>query len=157
MLLTLLRHAKAVDREGWTNDDRDRPLTKAGRDEFLRVAKALRPLISATEIVTSPWPRARQTAEIAAECWDLPLREVPWLASDGLTPAERVAQLTSTLDQVLVGHEPDLGELAGLLCGGRPLHLKKGGLVQLEGEPTEAGMELRLLLTPKAILRLADR
>ncbi len=155
--MTLLRHAKAVDREDWTNDDRDRPLTKAGREDFLRVAKSLHKLISAVEIVTSPWLRARQTAELAAECWDLPLREVSWLASDGLTARERVAQLTRDLDVVLVGHEPDLGELVGFLCGSRPLQLKKGGLVMLEGEPAEAGMELRLLLTPKAILRLADR
>jgi broad specificity phosphatase PhoE len=56
----LVRHAKAGDREQWTEDDRLRPLTKKGR----RQAEGLVQLFSRVEvrrIVSSPYLRCGQT------------------------------------------------------------------------------------------------
>ncbi len=55
---------------------------------------------------------------------------------------------------VLVGHEPDLGELAGVLLGAPALALRKAGCAWLRGEPEPGGMVLRALLSPKIVLAL---
>jgi phosphohistidine phosphatase len=64
----------------------------------------------------------------------------------------------------LVGHEPDLGDLAARLVGAPPgaLALRKAGLALLElgasdrsalgGAPGCGAWQLRLLLTPRALL-----
>ena len=58
---------------------------------------------------------------------------------------------------MLVGHEPDLGELIGVLCGGPALPLKKAGLALLEGQPCAGGMTATLLLTPPAVRMLQGK
>ena len=67
MYLYFLRHGEA-DWPNWKKSDDERPLTKRGKKEMHEVAKFLarikaRPAL----IVTSPLPRALQTAEIASE------------------------------------------------------------------------------------------
>jgi phosphohistidine phosphatase len=156
MRLILLRHGKALDREEWGGAEHDRPLTREGAEQAERFCKALRDVVRAEEIWTSPWTRARHTAEIASTVWKLPLREVGWLAGEAATADERIAELPTKTDLVLVGHEPDLGLLAGALLGGTALQLKKSGLAVLEGKPAPAEMRLLLLLTPKLVLGLAD-
>lgn len=155
MHLWLLRHGKAEDRDRWTGDDALRPLTKAGVEHARRVIDLLNAWVVATEIWTSPYLRARQTAEIAAGEWKLPMREKAWLAAEAVDAPTMAAKLTARHDLVLVGHEPDLGVLAGWLTGGNPIPLKKAGLCHLVGEPTPAGMELHALLQPKLVLGLA--
>ena len=60
---------------------------------------------------------------------------------------------------VLVGHEPWLTELAGLLTIGRAeslFRLKKGGLIWLQGAPEVAGMLTKIVLAPATTLKLLD-
>ena len=45
MRLTLLRHGPAVDREKWSGDDADRPLTESGTELTTETIKAARDLI----------------------------------------------------------------------------------------------------------------
>ncbi|MEK7414434.1 MAG: histidine phosphatase family protein [Planctomycetota bacterium] len=156
MILTIIRHGKAVDREAWHGDDRDRPLTREGREQVRQALRALTEVIQAEEVWTSPWKRARQTAEIAAEVWDLPLTECTWLAGDATEIPDWCRQMRGTGEIVLVGHEPDLGRLVGHLIGGKPLPMKKGGVAILEGLPRPGQMELALFVPPKAVLRVAD-
>src|SRR6266513_1142176 len=67
MQLYFLRHGEA-DWPGWTKSDDERPLTDFGKKEVRQVAKFLSRLnVKLDSIVTSPLPRALQTAEIAAE------------------------------------------------------------------------------------------
>src|SRR5438874_1688523 len=67
MQLYFLRHGEA-DWPGWTKPDDERPLTDFGKKEVRQVAKFLSRLkVKLDSIVTSPLPRALQTAEIAAE------------------------------------------------------------------------------------------
>jgi phosphohistidine phosphatase len=155
MRLFLLRHGKAVARDEWDEDDSLRPLSKGGVVHAERVLSALAPFITAQEIFTSPWTRARQTAEVASSIWKLPLQEVDWLAGGAADAAERTRHLNKDADIVLVGHEPDLSLLAKHLCGAA-MGLKKCGLAILEGRPAPEGMELMALLPPKMILSWSE-
>ena len=155
MRLTLLRHGPAVDQEKWSGADADRPLTEVGNELTTATIKATRHLVKAVEIWTSPWVRARQTAELASSIWKLPLREMDWLAGESMPTPERAARLQPHTDVVLVGHEPDFSDLVRFLCGGR-IELKKSGLVVLKGIPRQGEMVLRSLLTPKQMMELAD-
>ncbi len=159
MDLTLLRHGKAADRLTWTGNDADRPLTEAGQARTRAVLTHLNAVIHADEIWTSPWLRARQTAEIAGQVWGLPVREQAWLAGGACSEAEQLGHLADLgPDQhiILVGHEPDLSCLAGYLCGGNCLGLKKAGLALLRGEATAQRMHLRALLSPAVVLGIAS-
>ena len=69
MLLLIIRHADAGDRDPaqWP-DDTQRPLSDKGRKTHRRVSRALGRLELAPELVlTSPWIRAAETADILAE------------------------------------------------------------------------------------------
>lgn len=156
MILTILRHGKAVDRDAWHGDDRDRPLTRDGLIQCRAALRALASSIQADEVWTSPWRRARQTADLAAEIWDLPLTECPWMAGESTEIPDWSRHLRGAGEVVLVGHEPDLGRFIGQMLGGRPMPLKKGGLAILEGMPRPGQMELRLLIGPKQTLAIAE-
>ncbi|MCS6970506.1 MAG: histidine phosphatase family protein [Planctomycetota bacterium] len=149
MHLALVRHGRAVDREDWDGDDADRPLTREGQAEVRSIARLLAPLISAQQIWTSPWARALRTAELLAEQWQLPLLVQDWLAGEETDPEDWLPHLRGQGDLVLVGHEPDLGQVLGLLLGVEAaIPLKKGAIALLEGTPKPGDMRLRLLLAP---------
>jgi 8-oxo-dGTP diphosphatase len=59
-VLYLVRHAKAGDREQWTEDDRLRPLTKKGRRQAEGLVQLFRRL-EVTRIVSSPYLRCVQS------------------------------------------------------------------------------------------------
>jgi phosphohistidine phosphatase len=156
MRLTLLRHGPAVDREEWSGPDPERPLTKDGINATTALIKAAQDMIKAVEIWTSPWVRARQTAEIASAIWKLPLRETDWLAGSAATAHERASRLHHHTDVVLIGHEPDFSELVRFLCGAQ-IELKKAGLVLMKGVPRQGEMVLRGLYLPKHVEKLRAR
>src|SRR5262245_50296725 len=69
MELYILRHAIAVDRgtPGY-EDDRQRPLTPEGRKKMRLIAKGMKALgLEFDLILSSPYLRAKETAEIATE------------------------------------------------------------------------------------------
>ena len=67
MRLYFLRHG-AADWPDWTQPDDERPLTEAGRRELDQVGEFLARLEAAPNLIlTSPLPRAAQTAAIAAQ------------------------------------------------------------------------------------------
>lgn len=142
MRLTILRHAPAMDRTDWTGPDHDRPLTSDGRRKGREACRCYAPLIRATAILTSPWTRAAQTADLAAAAWKLPVEAVPWLAGEDIDPATALGEASRHEAVVLVGHEPGLGILVGHCLGAPPQPLTKAGLAILDGEPTAGGMRL---------------
>lgn len=156
MRLVVLRHGKAVARERWRKDDHLRPLTPAGERQLEAVCRRLKPWVEVEEVWTSPWVRARQTGVVASTIWKVPLREVAWLAGEAMAAIERRRHLPRDRNIAIVGHEPDLGTLVGLLVGGPPLPLRKAGIALLEGDPLET-MTLRALLPPKLVLGLNGR
>jgi phosphohistidine phosphatase len=161
MDLYLLRHGIAVDPVTPNyGTDADRPLTPEGERKLRQIAEAMEALkLSFDLILSSPYLRARQTAELVAQV----LGERKRLEmSDSLTPGSSAKKLVELLNHLqprpesvlLVGHEPYLSGLISLLVSGREgcaVVMKKGGLCKLSAEPLAYGRcaALEWLLTPK--------
>ena len=160
MELYLVRHAIAghADAARWP-DDTERPLTEQGIARFRSAARGLAKIVPGVDrVLSSPWTRARETAEILQESgWPAP-QPCPEVSGDR-SPAEAVGLLGNieAASLAFVGHEPHLSSLASQLLTGDPglvaLELKKGGVVFLELADSTAA--LRWSLSPK-ILRLLD-
>jgi phosphohistidine phosphatase len=163
-LVMLLRHAIAED-AGPSRRDEDRRLTGEGRRKMREVAAAVAALeLPVGAILTSPLRRARETAEILAEVLR---REDEVEVCDALAPGVDADKVFAALGThraasgiVLVGHEPDMGELLStLLAGTRGLvrtTFKKAGLAGVtvaELPPRSAGV-LEFLLTPGQLRRI---
>jgi phosphohistidine phosphatase len=162
MRLLLIRHAAAVPSGTPGLADDDRPLTPRGRARFERAAQGLARIADRPDVLlTSPLPRARATAEIAARAFGR-LQPVVEPALAHGTPATIVAALArqpAAGTIAVVGHEPTLGSLlARLLEGedGARLAFKKGGaaLVDLPGGPRVPG-RLVWFLKPRILRALA--
>lgn len=161
MNLFILRHGLAVEPSSAVQaKDSERPLTPKGERKLWKIAEAMEAMeISFDWILSSPYVRARQTAEIIAEALDL--RKKLEL-SQTLTPAGSAKKLVELLSQrapppdnvLLVGHEPYLSDLVALLISGGTnvsVTMKKGGLCKLSVESLEHDRcaSLEWLLTPK--------
>jgi phosphohistidine phosphatase len=166
MELYVLRHAIAVERgtRGY-KDDGKRPLTEEGAMKMRRIAEGMRALdLSFEAILSSPFIRARQTAEIVAEYFDAKkqLTFTPHLEVGG-DPEELIMsideQYRSDAGIMLVGHEPYLSSLISMLIAGRKdisITMKKGGLSKLRVSKLLYGQcaSLEWLLTPRQLALL---
>jgi phosphohistidine phosphatase len=133
--LWILRHAVAEDRSA-SGRDEDRELTADGIRRARDVGRGLAVLEpKIARIVTSPYRRARQTAEAAAA--GLGLADA---ISDSRAleperdPEEILGEVGSDAKDVLVvGHQPHLGVLLGLLVGGPGVEipLKKAAVARV--------------------------
>jgi len=162
--LYLVRHGVAAERGKEWPDDSKRPLTPDGIARLRRGARGLTALeVTFDQIVTSPLVRTRQTADVLSE--ELKGKP-PVVTADSLAPAGSSAAVMQELAKyvrharvALVGHEPNLGELAAQLIGARmPLEFKKGGVCRIDFDmlpPKGVGM-LRWFLTPKMLRKLGD-
>jgi phosphohistidine phosphatase len=162
MLLLLVRHAHAGDRDPsqWP-DDTQRPLTDKGRKTHAKVARALRNLELAPELMlTSPWLRAMQTAEIMREVMLLPEPPVPTTALADDPDLARIAAEVGPRGErsvvALVGHSPWLEELAALLLTGSDRGLRndfpKSGVLALDADRlAPASATLWFFLRPKML------
>jgi phosphohistidine phosphatase len=161
MDLYILRHGIAVEpgTPGY-EDDADRPLTPEGQRKLGQIADAMEALdLSFDRIISSPYVRARETAEIVAEALGA---DKTLELSDTLTPGgsfKRLVELLNRLEPspksvLLVGHEPYLSGLISLLVSGKETFgvvMKKGGLCKLTTESLKHGRcaALQWLVTPK--------
>src|SRR5205809_5939293 len=107
MELYFLRHGEA-DWPDWKKSDDERPLTKHGKKEMREIGKFLERLkVKPALIVTSPLPRASQTADIAADYVKAKLRKEELLATGfGMTELRAVLKRHRAKSLMLVGHEP---------------------------------------------------
>jgi phosphohistidine phosphatase len=162
--LYLIRHGVAAERGEEYPDDSKRPLTSDGIAGLKKEAKGLDALdVTFDQIITSPLVRARQTADIFAEFMS---SKASVASSDALAPAGSPAAVIQELGKymkkariALVGHEPNLGELAGRLIGARaPLPFKKGGICRIDFDvfPPKGKGQLRWLVTPRMLRKLGD-
>jgi phosphohistidine phosphatase len=162
--LYLVRHAIAAERgEEWP-DDSKRPLTERGIARFRECVAGLSQLdVAIDEIFTSPLIRAKQTAEIlAAGVTGKP----PVKLLDALAPGNTATAVMSQLAKqakrrriALVGHEPDLGELAAHLLGAqRAVPFKKGGICRIDVETLTSRRAGSLIwfATPKMLRHLGE-
>jgi len=149
MKLCFLRHGEA-DWPNWNKPDDERPLTERGRKEMKRVARFLESLrFSADAILTSPLPRASQTAEIVAKRLGIELKTEPALAHGFNT--ERLRRLLGKADPgcvMLVGHEPEFSEVIKELTGGE-IKLSKAGVALMEVNRGCTSGKLLWLFPPK--------
>lgn len=166
MKVYLVRHAIAYPRDSDSaRMDSDRELTPRGIARFRQTIPAyVRLGVVLDEIWSSPYARARQTAELLCTGLDLmrPPRFIPELEPDGdterlLSALERHADRQSI---ALVGHEPALSEIAGLILIGQRRSLmtfKKGGscCINIQSFGARFDASLEWLLTPKQLRSLA--
>lgn len=162
MKVLLVRHAAAVPRGTLGMPDDERPLTPRGKAKFRVAARGLARIAHPPDVLlTSPLPRARVTAEIAARAFKrVEPRIEPALARasvDGIIAALKTHRAGATV--ALVGHEPLLGALLARLLGaseGERFAFKKGGaaLVDLPDGPAAAG-RLIWFLKPRVLRALA--
>jgi phosphohistidine phosphatase len=161
----LVRHAIAEDRdsERWP-DDAERPLTRDGIERFQRAAAGLRRVAPGVDTqLSSPYVRARQTAEILHDVTGWPEPEFSE-ALEAVSPPAAAVEVLKSVDAnvtlALVGHEPFLSSLASLLLAGNDaavsFELKKGGVICLAfpGTCKPGAAVLRWHATPKLLRRL---
>ncbi len=166
MKLFFLRHGIAAEKGAFTRDA-DRPLTEEGIKEMKKIAKGMAALEVRPDVIySSPFVRAKQTAEIAADTLKLgsKLKFHDALQADS-NPSKLIQELAHTSrppeSVMLVGHEPTLSLLISCLLTGKIegiLALKKGGLCKLETDDLKFGKcaELKWLLTPKQLMKMGE-
>ena len=149
MQLYFLRHGEA-DWPAWSKPDDERPLTDYCKKEVLQLAKFLDRLkVRPDLIVTSPLPRALQTAEAAAEQLKTKL-----LQDQALEPGFGISELKAVLKRhrskvlMLVGHEPDFSSVISALTGGS-LKMSKAGVALVDIDPETEKGRLLWLFPPK--------
>lgn len=141
MELYFIRHAIAVNRtDPNVTSDEERWLTDSGIKKMKQAAKGLTRLVPIFDLVyTSPYLRARQTAEIVANAFSPhpKIEETPLLAPGAQFSAIETLTRRVPLDARLafVGHEPDISELISVLISGTPepaFEMKKGAISRLD-------------------------
>ena len=148
--LVLLRHGIAEDRIGG-RDHPERALTVVGRQRTQAVVETLVARgLQLDRLITSPYRRALETAELALQAGLAPVLDTDDRLCPDASPEELMAELRGRVG--LVGHEPDLSTLACDLLGMAhgSLLLRKAGLVQLR--QALSGWELRGLFRPGLLL-----
>ncbi len=162
----VMRHGLAAPRAGTgITDDAKRPLTPEGKKKMQEIARGLGRLgVDVDWIVTSPLVRAVETAGIVSDSQE---SKIPMDISDALRPGGSPEALISFLARhphrkrvLVVGHEPDLSELAARLIGaGRNANLsfKKGGccFISFDEFPPKSPGQLVWWLTPRVMRKLA--
>jgi phosphohistidine phosphatase len=153
MQIYLLRHGIAEDARPGTSDA-DRALTPEGKDKLRRVLK--RADVTPSLILSSPYKRAVETAEIAAEVLGYSGKVVRVEALvPGASPYSVWDELRARKEEtavLLAGHEPLMSSLAAFLLDSPSLQvdMKKAALVRIDCEKLSAkpGGVLKWMLTP---------
>ena len=160
MNIYLLRHGIAAEPGALgIKTDAERPLIPKGEQRLREAAAAMDKMgLSFDEVISSPYLRAKQTAEIVAKYFKL---QKNLMFLDDLIPGGNPQALIRQLNGLkpapenilLVGHEPYLSRLIALLSSGSPtatIEMKKGGLCKLEIKTLRLGAcaTLAWMLTP---------
>jgi phosphohistidine phosphatase SixA len=129
MRLYLVRHAEAAPGE----PDELRALTPEGREQARALGKRLfsEDVVPAV-ILTSPLLRARETGSEIARAFDI--ESIP---DDRLAPGATVDDVRDAVEGrgdhvIVVGHQPDCGQIAAALTGGPEPRFPAGGHAVLE-------------------------
>jgi phosphohistidine phosphatase len=168
MNIYIIRHAIAVDRgTPQYEDDSQRPLTDKGKKKMRQIARGLLALgVDFDLILSGPYVRAKETAEILAEV----LKTKTAVAfSENLIPMGDPDLLIAEMNEkynvnsiALVGHEPHLSTLIGLLVSDNAsldMTLKKGGVCRLSADDLHHNRKAALewLLTPGILVEIGEK
>jgi phosphohistidine phosphatase len=148
-------------------EDSERPLTDNGRKKMRQIAKGLKALgVSIDLILSSPYVRARETAEALADTFKMKHKIA---FSENLVPLGDPDLLISEINEkysvnsiAIVGHEPNLSALTGLLISENAkvdMTYKKGGVCKLTADDLHhaRAATLEWLLTPKILVELSGK
>ena len=165
VLVYLMRHGIAAEPTPGMNDA-DRALTAEGVRKTTRVAVGLGKLGAKPDLIlSSPLRRAEETARLVADVLTphASVELYPALAG-GFSAADVVKGLRphrQARELLLVGHQPDLGDLASYLLTGSaslvPLPFKKAGVaaITLASVPPRSAGLLEWFLTPGQLRAIA--
>jgi phosphohistidine phosphatase len=165
MRLHLMRHGIAIHREDPSCPaEGERPLTTEGLKKTTEVARGMRKMGIEPEIVlTSPYLRAVQTAEIA--CTELKVETKKMIRAEALLPNAKASLLFDELaklkasEVLCCGHAPNLDEVIAYALGSKTAitELKKAGVATLElGSLAPPRGKLAAIYTPKALRKIAS-
>ncbi len=163
--LYIMRHGIAVAHGAVRfSDDAERPLTPEGKEKMQEIGEGLnRAGFDLDWIVSSPLVRAVETAKIVGESLSTkPPMDVCDAMRPGGSPEELLAFLAKRPNRkrvLVVGHEPDLSELAARLIGAgshASLAFKKGGccMISFDEFPPKGPGQLEWWLTPRLLRKL---
>jgi len=159
MILYLMRHGIAEDFK-LGSPDSERALTQRGTLRTAMVARALERLdLHFDTIITSPYRRARQTAEIVARTTGF---EGALVEDNRLTPSVRPSETVEIITEIrdaehvlFTGHEPNMSETISRLVadGALSIDLRKASVtaVQLDRITADPRGTLLWYLTPGVI------
>ena len=109
--LVILRHGRAKSRKSWTEDDRERPLTRAGEFQAEQVVPVLG-AYGVTHVLTSSSRRCWSTVAPYADVAGLDLEDTDDLSEEDATPTTVDAEVRRLLARkegtVLCSHRPVL-------------------------------------------------
>jgi len=158
MEIYILRHGIAEEARPGV-PDAERALTEAGREKLRRVLERARAAgVAPTLILTSPYRRAKETAQVAGQV----LQCGKIVASDALAPGSSPADIWEAIcarrredSLLLAGHEPLLGTTVAFLLGAPAIQvdLKKAGLVRIDEENFSGAPRgiLKWMLAPRLV------
>jgi phosphohistidine phosphatase len=157
MELYLFRHGIAEDAPPGRPDS-SRALTEEGRERSAAVVRMADSAgVAPSLIASSPYLRALQTAEVAAEefGWKGEILQLPSLVPHGNPEAvwSDIRDLRDESAVVLAGHEPLMSKLAAYLLGAPELNvdMKKSAMMRIDFAalgPAPRGV-LRWMIVPK--------
>ena len=151
----LVRHAIAEPYVAGQPDE-ERALTAKGRSRFRLCVRGLDGLgVTFERLLHSPLLRAVQTAEELTPLLEGESAVTPLLAQ--APSVQLLAELDGLSSAALVGHEPWMSDLLGLLLLDQhailPVGYKKGAVAWLRGDPRPGGMELVAFLPPRVLVK----
>ena len=164
MILYLVRHGIAIDRsDPKSPPEAERQLTAEGVRKTRSAALGLKEMdVKPDVLITSPYVRTAQTAEIFAEALGFPVDKIR--VSDALKPAENPADIAKELlrlkakEVICFGHAPHVDSTIAYLCGARApfTELKKAGVACLEHASSPGQWTLLWLVSPRNLRKLGD-
>ncbi|QLY24605.1 SixA phosphatase family protein [Bdellovibrio sp. HCB185ZH] len=164
MEIIIVRHALAEEREDFAKkglEDQFRPLTLKGRKRMQKVCMRMKDFIKDVDvIVTSPFTRAAQTAQILSQFYPgKKVIEIPEMVPQ--SPPQALLKWFRTQGRnhkkiMIVGHEPHLSVFASYMLTGKAesfIDLRKSGVLSLElesfAQANAGGAELMYSIPPK--------
>ncbi|WP_413558195.1 SixA phosphatase family protein [Bdellovibrio sp. HCB209] len=164
MEIIIVRHALAEEREDFAKkglEDQFRPLTLKGRKRMQKICVQMKDFVKDVDvIVTSPFTRAAQTAQILAQHYPgKKILEIPELVPQ--SPPQALLKWVRTQGRgykrmMFVGHEPHLSVFACYMLSGKAesfIDLRKSGILSLEletfAQANAGGAELMYSIPPK--------
>lgn len=156
--LVFMRHGSAIPALGpGAGNDASRRLAPEGKAQIEVSSRRLKQLgFSPGVIISSPFLRAVETADIAAALFPAakrvkePALVLPLTLPDILKAVTAAAAAAPSV--LVIGHQPTLGALCGLLLGTDGLHFTTGSFARLKfpGGPGSGKAELADFFSPES-------